>query len=66
MLVPKESTTQVAFRFSDRLLARVDRHAKRLSKAERGVTYTRADAVRDLLLRALDVVEGESKKVGES
>lgn len=66
MFVPKESTTQVAFRLSDRLLARVDRHAKRLSKAERGVLYTRVDAVRDLLTRALDAIEGETSKDGES
>jgi hypothetical protein len=66
MAVPKESTTQVAFRLSDRLLARIDRHAKRLSKAERGVVYTRADAVRDLLTRALDIAERETAKEGES
>lgn len=56
-MMPKEPTTQVAFRLSDRLIARVDRHAKRLGKAERGVEFSRADAVRDLLTRALDVVE---------
>ena len=60
-LVPKESTTQVAFRLADRLLARVDRHAKRMSKEQRGVVFTRVDAVRDLLVRALDVVESEGR-----
>ena len=55
--MPKEPTTQVAFRFTDRLLARLDRHVKRLGKGQRGVTYTRADAVRNLLERALDAVE---------
>jgi hypothetical protein len=59
MLVPKESNTQVAFRLADRLLARVDRHAKRMSKGQRGVVFTRVDAVRDLLTRALDVVEND-------
>ena len=53
----RESTTQVAFRFSDRLLTRVDRHAKRLGKKHPGIEFTRADAVRDLLASALDVVE---------
>ncbi|MEO8846344.1 MAG: hypothetical protein ABI704_32530 [Kofleriaceae bacterium] len=57
--MPKESTTQVAFRLADRLLARVDRHAKRMSKEQRGVVFTRVDAVRDLLVRALDIVESE-------
>ena len=56
-VVPLEPTTQVAFRFPDRLLARIDRHAKRLAKGQAGVRYTRADAVRDLVLRALDIVE---------
>lgn len=56
--MPKEPTTQVAFRLSDRLLARVDRHAKRMSKLDRGVEYTRVDAVRALLTQALDTIEG--------
>lgn len=55
--MPHEPTTQVAFRFSDRLLTRIDRHAKRLGKKHPGVEFTRADAVRDLLASALDVVE---------
>lgn len=60
MDMPKEPTTQVAFRLADRLLARVDRHAKRMSKENRGVEYTRVDAVRDLLARALDSLGSES------
>ena len=55
--MPKEPTTQVAFRLADRLLARVDRHAKRMSKENPGVEYSRADAVRDLLLRSLESIE---------
>ena len=61
LVVPSEPTTQVAFRFPDRLLARIDRHAKRLARGQAGVRYTRADAVRDLIVRALDLVEGNSK-----
>ena len=61
--MPSEPTTQVAFRLPDRLLARIDRHAKRLGKEQRGVQFTRTDAIRDLLGRALDEVEG---KDGES
>jgi hypothetical protein len=63
LLVPSEPTTQVAFRLPDRLLARIDRHAKRLAKEQRGVQFTRTDAIRDLLGRALDEAEG---KDGES
>lgn len=55
--MPIESTVQVAFRLPDKLVARVDRHAKRLGKERRGVTFTRTDAIRDLLARALDIVE---------
>jgi hypothetical protein len=64
-LVPKESTTQVAFRLADRLLARVDRHAKRMSREQRGVVFTRVDAVRDLLTRALEIVENEASSTKE-
>jgi hypothetical protein len=63
--MPKEPMTQVAFRLSDRLLARIDRHAKRMGKEQRGVEFTRADAVRDLLTRALDTIESD-KDGGES
>ena len=55
--MPKEPTTQVAFRFADRMLVRIDRHVKRLERQTRGVEFSRADAVRDLLTRALDAVE---------
>jgi hypothetical protein len=66
--MPSEPTTQVAFRLPDRLLSRIDRHAKRLAKEQRGVQFTRTDAIRDLLGRdllgrALDEVE---RKEGES
>ena len=52
-----EPTTQVAFRLADRLLTRIDRHMVRLTKEHAGIQFTRADAVRDLLTRALDAVE---------
>jgi len=55
--VPHEPTTQVAFRLADRMLARIDRHAKRMGKDRPGLTFTRADAVRDLLTQALESVE---------
>ena len=59
--MPHEPTTQVAFRLADRLLSRVDRHVRRLGKASPGLRFTRADAARDLLTRALDSVESEGK-----
>lgn len=59
--MPSESTTQVAFRLSDRLLTRIDRHMKRLGRQHPGMAFTRVDAVRDLLVRALDQVEGNGK-----
>lgn len=61
--MPLEPTTQVAVRLTDRLLARIDRHAKRLGKEQRGVQFNRSDAIKDLLVRALDVAE---HKDGES
>lgn len=55
--MPHEPTTQVAFRLTDRLIARIDRHARRLGKEHPGLRFTRADAARDLLARALDGAE---------
>jgi predicted DNA-binding protein len=60
----KESTTQVAFRLPDSLIARLDRHAERLSKEHPGLEFTRVDAVRTLLTVALDEVEASDKRKG--
>ncbi|MBA3461077.1 MAG: hypothetical protein H0T46_14025 [Deltaproteobacteria bacterium] len=57
--VPQEPTTQVAVRLTDRLLSRIDRHAKRLGKEQRGVEFNRTDAIKDLLARALNIVESK-------
>ena len=55
----REATEQVAVRLSRSLLERVDRHLERLQGQVPGwVTVTRADAIRALLLDALDRVEG--------
>lgn len=53
----KEPTTQVAFRLPDSLLERLDRHVKRMDAENPGLEFSRADAVRSLLTRALDTVE---------
>jgi hypothetical protein len=56
----KEPTTQVAFRLPNSLIARLDRHVERMSKEHPGLDFSRADAVRSLLTRALDEIEGSS------
>jgi len=56
-----EPTTQVAFRFPDALVERLDRHVERMKAATPGIDFSRADAVRSLLTRALDEVEGVDK-----
>lgn len=57
----KGSTPLVAFRLAPELVERLDRHAARMTEAHPGLTFTRADAVRELLTRALDAAEGKSK-----
>lgn len=60
-----EATTQVAFRLPESLLKRLDRHAERLSQEHPGLTFTRVDALRTLLTRALDEVEAATKRGGK-
>jgi hypothetical protein len=62
MAPAKDKTTQVAFRLPDALLARLDRHAERLSKQHPGLEFTRVDVVRTLLTRALDDIEAGERK----
>jgi hypothetical protein len=50
-----DPTTQVAFRLPDSLIARLDRHVERMTKEHPGLDFSRADAVRSLLTRALDL-----------
>lgn len=60
----RESTTQVAFRLPDSLIERIDNHVERMRDQLPGIEITRADAVRSLLTRALDDVEGKRKGRG--
>jgi hypothetical protein len=60
-----EKTTQVAFRLPDSMIKRIDAHAERLTTANPGLHFVRVDAVRSLLARALDEVEG-AKRGGKS
>jgi len=46
------------------LIARLDCHTERMTKDHPGLDFSRADAVRCLLTRALDEVEGADKPRG--
>lgn len=61
--MPKQSkTVQVAFRLDPELVARLDRHAERMSEAMPGLTFSRVDALKALLVPALDAAERATKK----
>lgn len=54
---------QTAFRLDENLLARLDAHARRMEHQHPGVTFARADALRELLGMALGRVEAaEARK----
>lgn len=63
--MPKETdepkTKQYAFRLPPALMARVDRHVLRMNGDNPGLEFSRADAVRSLLTRALDQLEGSKR-----
>ena len=50
-------TTQLAFRLSNDLIARIDKHVARMNADHPGLGATRVDAVRSLLTRALSGVD---------
>lgn len=52
-----EPAQVVAFRLSAELLERVDVHVARLEATTPGLKFTRTDAVKVLLLQALDVAD---------
>ena len=58
----KVNTPLVAFRMAKELTDRLDQHAERMGRAHPGLTFTRADAVRELLTRALDAAEAADKR----
>jgi hypothetical protein len=58
----REPTTQVAFRLEPSLIARIDAHAGRMSAATPGLTFSRIDALRALLVPALDAAEAAEKR----
>ena len=58
----REAMGLYAFRLPDDLIGRVDAFARKLEKERPGMTVARADAVRALLNKALDIDEQEQKK----
>lgn len=58
------ATKMVAFRLASDMVKRLDAHAARLA-ATTGLNVTRADVVKLLLSRGLDVVERETKGAGK-
>jgi hypothetical protein len=60
-----DSTKMTAFRFSEDLLRRLEKYAKRLSE-ETGLPVTRADAVRLLLTKGLDGADEAGAPGGRS
>ena len=57
-----EPTQQVAFRLPVSLVERLDAYAEHMSKEQPGIDFTRADAVRALLTRALDGTQPKKAK----
>lgn len=56
-----EPTQQTTFRLPISLLARLDHLATTMTRTRPGITVTRADVVRMLLLRGLEAVDGEGE-----
>lgn len=57
-----EDTVSVAVRLPESVLKRLDRHVARMRALLPGFVPTRADAVRALILEALDRAEGRGSK----
>lgn len=58
----RSENEQLAFRFPKDLIARIDRYVTRLESEHPGLEFSRSDAVRTLLTRALDEIEGGTKR----
>ena len=53
---------QVPVRLPEELVKRLDKHVERMQLAEPGIEFTRADAVRTLVVRGLGLVVKGSHK----
>jgi hypothetical protein len=57
-----DATKQLAIRLPVSLIDRLERHTLRLRRASPGVDVRRADAVRALLIDALDYAEAQERE----
>jgi hypothetical protein len=57
----KDEMKQIALRLPPSILDRVDAHADRLKRTHPGMTVSRADAMRGLLLDALSTAENQAQ-----
>ena len=55
-----EETRPIAFRLPYSLIERLDAHAERMGRTTPGMQFTRTDALRVLLLGALEVAEAQA------
>lgn len=62
MAMPSEPTVQCAFRLPAGLVERLDGYAETMGDDHPGITFTRADAVRVLLTRALEAVPTKARR----
>ena len=61
-MTKQPKTIQVAFRLEPELVARLDKHAERMTQAMPGLTFSRVDALKALVVPALDAAERGTKK----
>lgn len=61
---PAERVAPILFRLAPTLVARIDRHARRMERDTPGVKFNRTDAVRALLTASLDAAETKEKGHG--
>lgn len=61
-----QTKAQTTFRLPPELLERLDRLARRLSREQPGLSFTRSDVVRMLLTRALDDEGGKEARRGKA
>ena len=58
----KGNTPMVAVRLTEEMQERLAAMAQRMSEAQPGMTFTRSDAMRVLLVRGLDAEEKKAKR----
>jgi hypothetical protein len=56
-MASKDSAVQVFTRLPKEIIERLDAHVERMQRAEPGLEFSRADAVKTLVVRGLDAVE---------